>query len=486
MTSMFDYDDSVNLAFDAKIAGKNLVTAKHELLQKTGDFLFLAHTDKELAYRMQMVESDIEKVAYRKLANVSDSKAKLVRAVYDEWQIRHASCNMCKVAWGWNPISDIGQAISGVGNAIGQGVRDVGHGIGAAGHAVGQAAGAVVHGVEHGIQDLPQNLGNWGKDVGQAAGSAVRGVEQGIGAAGHAIGQGAKDVGQAAGSAVRGVEGFGKAVGRDVSNWAGTAARGAETVGKDVLHGAETVGKGLLAPAALVGQAAGALAKDVQQGWTKGMNPGSNAQQPGQAAGKPAGPTSPTSPTSTTSTTSPYAMYPAGGKPAPGKPAPGKPMAGLDDNDNDNDPGDINENNPLITKEPTPAAPAVGPTRPTPTPTPTPTVTPTPSVNHPAIYIVVSFPFNSAKISASQIAAITKKAGALKGSVLISGFRSQTKPGLDYTLPQNRANSVLTLLKTLNKKASFKVAASYSAISGVCAKYAPKSNNQCVVVYATK
>ena len=364
MTSMFDYDDSVNLAFDAKIAGKNLVTAKHELLQKTGDFLFLAHTDKELAYRMQMVESDIEKVAYRKLANVSDSKAKLVRAVYDEWQIRHASCNMCKVAWGWNPISDIGQAISGVGNAIGQGVRDVGHGIGAAGHAVGQAAGAVVHGVEHGIQDLPQNLGNWGKDVGQAAGSAVRGVEQGIGAAGHAIGQGAKDVGQAAGSAVRGVEGFGKAVGRDVSNWAGTAARGAETVGKDVLHGAETVGKGLLAPAALVGQAAGALAKDVQQGWTQGMNPGSNTQKPGQAPGKPAGPTSTTSPTSPTS---PYAMYPAGGKPAPGKPAPGKPMAGPADTDHDGDPGDPTESDPR-SPEHMPAASDAGLTRPNLTP----------------------------------------------------------------------------------------------------------------------
>jgi len=45
-----------------------------------------------------MVEEDIEKVAYHKLANVSDSKAKLVRAVYDEWQLRHASCQMCKVA----------------------------------------------------------------------------------------------------------------------------------------------------------------------------------------------------------------------------------------------------------------------------------------------------------------------------------------------------------------------------------------------------
>ena len=96
MTSMFDYDDSVNLAFDAKIAGKKVVAAKHELLTKTGEFFFMAHSERELAQRMQMVEEDIEKVAYHKLSNVSDSKAKLVRAVLDEWQLRHASCQMCK------------------------------------------------------------------------------------------------------------------------------------------------------------------------------------------------------------------------------------------------------------------------------------------------------------------------------------------------------------------------------------------------------
>jgi len=98
MSSMFDYDDSINLAFDAKIAGKSLVAAKHELLTKTGEFLFLAHSDRELALRMQMIEEDIEKVAYRKLSNISDSKAKLVRAIFDEWDLRHASCEMCKVA----------------------------------------------------------------------------------------------------------------------------------------------------------------------------------------------------------------------------------------------------------------------------------------------------------------------------------------------------------------------------------------------------
>ena len=98
MTSMFDYDDSVNLAYNAKIAGKNLIAAKHELLNKTGEFLFLAHSDREFALRCQMIEQDIEGVAYRRLASLSDSKAKLVRAAFDEWQLRHASCGMCKTA----------------------------------------------------------------------------------------------------------------------------------------------------------------------------------------------------------------------------------------------------------------------------------------------------------------------------------------------------------------------------------------------------
>ena len=47
---------------------------------------------------MQMVEEDIERTAHRRLANVSDSKAKLVRAVLEEWTLRHASCQFCKLA----------------------------------------------------------------------------------------------------------------------------------------------------------------------------------------------------------------------------------------------------------------------------------------------------------------------------------------------------------------------------------------------------
>ena len=98
--SMFDFDDSINIAFNAKTAGKNLVTAKHEVLSKTGEFLFLAHSDREFALRCQMVEKDIESAALRKMANISDSKAKLVRALHEEWKLRHANCKMCKVAKG--------------------------------------------------------------------------------------------------------------------------------------------------------------------------------------------------------------------------------------------------------------------------------------------------------------------------------------------------------------------------------------------------
>jgi len=95
---MFDYDDSVNLAYNAKTAGKNLIAAKHELFNKTGEFLFLAHSDREFAMRCQMIEQDIEGVAYRRLASLSDSKAKLVRAAFDEWTLRHAKCTMCKTS----------------------------------------------------------------------------------------------------------------------------------------------------------------------------------------------------------------------------------------------------------------------------------------------------------------------------------------------------------------------------------------------------
>jgi hypothetical protein len=96
MTSLFDNDDKVNAIFNTKTAGKQLVIAKHDVLGKTGEFLFLAHSDREFALRCQMVEREIENAAHLKMSTVSDGKAKLVRALFEEWQLRHANCAVCK------------------------------------------------------------------------------------------------------------------------------------------------------------------------------------------------------------------------------------------------------------------------------------------------------------------------------------------------------------------------------------------------------
>jgi hypothetical protein len=81
---------------------------------------------------------------------------------------------------------------------------------------------------------------------------------------------------------------------------------------------------------------------------------------------------------------------------------------------------------------------------------------------------------------------IKKKAPLLKGTVKISGFRSQTKPGMDKTLATQRAKAVLKELKKRMPGVKFVVTSSYKAISNVCTKLIPKANNQCVVVYATE
>ena len=217
---MFDYDDTVNLAFDAKIAGKKLVTAKHELLTKTGDFLFLAHSDKELAQRMQMVEEDIEKVAYRKLANVSDSKAKLVRAIYDEWSIRHANCDFCKEAknvsndgGGRGKAPAMQSMMTAVPGAKDPGIvkdvtdtaKDVAHAVGTGVGAVARGELGVAKGVGSEITKLPGQVGDAVKSVGTGAKDVAHAVGTGRGAnvkaelgAAKAIGTGIVDVAKGA------------------------------------------------------------------------------------------------------------------------------------------------------------------------------------------------------------------------------------------------------------------------------------------------
>ena len=92
MSSLFDFDNSQDLVFQAKTAGKQIILAKHEALTKLGAFLFLAHSDQEFALRCQMFDNDITAIANRRLATVSDSKGKLVRALHAEWTMRHANC----------------------------------------------------------------------------------------------------------------------------------------------------------------------------------------------------------------------------------------------------------------------------------------------------------------------------------------------------------------------------------------------------------
>jgi hypothetical protein len=95
MSSIFDFDDSHEIVFQAKTAGKSLISAKYAVIQDTGDFLFNSHTDGEFAQRCAMIDDELSKIAYNKLANISDSKTKLVKALHTEWTLRHAKCADC-------------------------------------------------------------------------------------------------------------------------------------------------------------------------------------------------------------------------------------------------------------------------------------------------------------------------------------------------------------------------------------------------------
>ena len=279
---MFDYDDTVNLAFDAKIAGKKLVTAKHELLTKTGDFLFLAHSDKELAQRMQMVEEDIEKVAYRKLANVSDSKAKLVRAIYDEWSIRHANCDFCKEAknvyggGGYAPaMQSMMTAVPGAKDpGIVKDVTDTAKGVA---HAVGTGVGAVARGVGTGVKDV----GTGAKDVANAVGNEITKLPGQVGDAVKSVGTGAKDVANAVGNEITKLPGQVGTGAKDVAHAVGTGVgaigRGVGTGAKDVVNavgtGVKDVGTGIADVAKGAISGAGSLFSQFIQGFQGNSTP---------------------------------------------------------------------------------------------------------------------------------------------------------------------------------------------------------------------
>jgi len=95
MSSIFDFDDSYQVAFHAKTAGKAIIAAKYDIIKNTGDFLFNSHSDGEFVERCAMIDDDITRTAHNKLSNVSDSKMKLVKALHTEWSLRHAKCQDC-------------------------------------------------------------------------------------------------------------------------------------------------------------------------------------------------------------------------------------------------------------------------------------------------------------------------------------------------------------------------------------------------------
>lgn len=90
-----EFMDDDELVYQAKAAAKNIVSAKYEVTQKVGDFLFLAHSEEEFYQRAQVIDQVVDSTATRRLASVSDSKAKLVKALFQEWEIKHASCDEC-------------------------------------------------------------------------------------------------------------------------------------------------------------------------------------------------------------------------------------------------------------------------------------------------------------------------------------------------------------------------------------------------------
>jgi hypothetical protein len=90
-----EYSDDNELIYQAKAVAKDIVNAKYEITKKVGSFLFLAHSDEEFYQRATTIDEILESTSSRKLASVSDSKAKLVKALYQEWELKHASCDEC-------------------------------------------------------------------------------------------------------------------------------------------------------------------------------------------------------------------------------------------------------------------------------------------------------------------------------------------------------------------------------------------------------
>ena len=94
-----EYSDDNELIYQAKAVAKDIVNAKYEVTKKVGNFLFLAHSDEEFYQRATTIDNILESTSTRRLASVSDSKAKLVKALYQEWELKHASCKQCTASY---------------------------------------------------------------------------------------------------------------------------------------------------------------------------------------------------------------------------------------------------------------------------------------------------------------------------------------------------------------------------------------------------
>ncbi len=85
-----EYSDDNELIYQAKAVAKDIVNAKYEVTKKVGDFLFLAQSEEEFYQRVAAIDTILESTSTRRLASVSDSKAKLVKALFQEWEIKTA------------------------------------------------------------------------------------------------------------------------------------------------------------------------------------------------------------------------------------------------------------------------------------------------------------------------------------------------------------------------------------------------------------
>jgi len=75
-----------DVSFDTKVARKSLFLAQVEVQKTLGSFLMNASTEEELLSRFAYADEVLTDIAYRKMGSVSDSKAKLVRALHTQWK----------------------------------------------------------------------------------------------------------------------------------------------------------------------------------------------------------------------------------------------------------------------------------------------------------------------------------------------------------------------------------------------------------------